>query len=838
MKRLLWLGVIFLSISWFFLVPFYIKPDLVLGISLVVFGIICTVFSLWKTQARPVNKKYFITLIPLFLGLLVLPFPYNIGIIILIVGILTHIFLAIGLKKEKLGWISLGISLSGVIFIVQTALLPIFSILSAHYHRIDWLSPIVAWIGGLFGLSTTVSNGIVFVQTTTSVFPFTTTCEKLGLFPWLMIFTGALTLLFLIPRKKKITYFLTFVVLSGFYLIIRYVFLIFVFTTTASNLDVFWNPWYILISFIPLMLLLMRFVSLKELDLDMSCFKEFTISRRRVAAVFMIFIFIFSMVGAYAFQDPGIQKRGRVLIDEVHSDWEDTTREMDKEWYGQLSTYNYYCWAEWLNYYYDVDRNVNSTLNSNLLNNYDILIIKCPTNLFSDQEVNDIVHFVEQGGGLYIIGDHTNVFGMNFYSNQLSECFGIHFNYDSTYDLGTGMTSVYENPGSVFAHPIMQSVSTFDFLTSCTLNAPLNAENVILGYKLAAEPGTYSTEYFFRESHTAADMEHGLFLQTVAVKHGQGRVVVFTDSTCFSNFCMFMDGYVTFNLGVMNYLNRSNSLTYVNTAFFMLGLMTFIIAVYLLRKEHKVKIIFLFITVGILAFSVSSPIFTFANQTNYPAPEIRADANFTKICFLRDHSDFVISSSPSASFVETHKLYGTFFVWTQRLGYLPTLEDTVQNAIEGDAIVIINPNKSFKDDEINVITQYVDNGGTILLMDGILNVNSTANELLQNFGMWLTAKYQIQIANITTGNQTNQTTIGNTTKPYLTIIGGNTIFVNEENQTTIAFAEKGKGKVVVMVDSYTFSDSIMGGTFTVPNSFQRSVYDTEFYIFEDVIFGN
>ena len=74
-------------------------------------------------------------------------------------------------------------------------------------------------------------------------------------------------------------------------------------------------------------------------------------------------------------------------------------------------------------------------------------------------------------------------------------------------------------------------------------------------FAINTEPGTYSTENFFRQSAGSTDSEYGLVLQAVALKYGQGRVVAFSDSTCFSSFCMFTDGYENFNLGVFEYLN-------------------------------------------------------------------------------------------------------------------------------------------------------------------------------------------------------------------------------------------------------------------------------------------
>jgi hypothetical protein len=841
-KRLLWLAVVFISASWLFFIPVFTIPDYNLGLIFLIIGLICSTFAFWKHDFYKIDKKCYVILIPLLFSLLILPFPYNFGPIVLTITILLYFIKNYLLKKEKANWIFMGISFGGIVLTIQTLFYPLYAIFVSHGHRVDILSPIVSSVGGLFGLKTSLNNGIVFVQTLEKIYPFTTTWEKLGFFTWFNIFIGALILFFLLRKSRKIgIHILGFFIFSGVYLILRYILLIYIFTQ-SENITLLWDPIFFSLSFIPFGLLLMRFAPLKDLDIDLECLQSFSINKKRVAAMFLVFLFMFSLVGTFVFQDPGTEKDGNVLIDELHSDWEDTTTVFDKEWYGMLSTYNYYSWSDWLDKYYTVDKNVNETLTSNLLKDYDILILKCPTNLYSEKEVNDIIEFVNNGGGLYLIGDHTNVFGMNFYLNQISENLGIVFRTDANYELGTGMTSSYV-PDKIFPHPVIKNMEKFEFLTSCTLSAPITSENVIIGNRVIGEPGTYSTENFFRESRNSADMEFGLLLQVAAVKHGKGRVLAFTDSTCFSNFCIFMDGYQSFNLGTMEYLNRINTYAYLNTVFIGIAIISLVITGYLLRKEKKSMIIFVFLTFGLLSFSIATPVFSYVNDVNYPIPVARTD--FTKVCFDEEHSDFIIDHSPSFEYYGSHKRFGTFFVWTQRLDCIPSLEKTLDNAInKGDVIVIINPTGSFEDDDIDLITDYITQGGNVLVMDSILNTNSTANDLLQNYGVWLSIEYSAQRVYKTndtvnelnvSNNLANNQSIGNITSPYLVINGGDNLFLNEKNETSIAVVEIGNGKIVVLVDSFTFSNEVMGGTFTEPDESLRSLYNTEYYLFEEFL---
>ncbi|HEC81342.1 MAG TPA: hypothetical protein ENI42_02800, partial [Thermoplasmatales archaeon] len=515
-------------------------------------------------------------------------------------------------------------------------------------------------------------------------------------------------------------------------------------------------------------------------------------------------------------------KDGRVLIDELHSDWENTTRPMDKGWYGTMSVYNYYSLTEWLKHYYQVDINTNRTLSSDLLGDYDILIIKCPTNPFNKSEVDAVVNFVAEGGGLYLIGDHTNVFGMNYCLNQIADNFGIHFNFDSTYDYPTGNLSVYRS--SILPHPIVQHVSEFSFLTSCTLNAPLQAENVIIGYGLLNRFGTYSTPYFFRETWNTPDVEVGYFLQTVALKYGKGRVVAFTDSTVFSNFAMFMDGYPNFTLGTMEYLNRENLFPYLNALFWIASLAAAAFSFYLLRRENRFKILLTFLVIGLFSFSIAAPTFTTLNEFYYPLPLPQTD--FSRVCFVQSYSDFDITPQPSVT--PLYKQFDTFFIWTQRVGFVPSVEETLKDAVaKGDVVVIINPVKTFSLEDKRLISRYLENGGNLILMDSVLNQDSTANQLLGFlYGDALKLQVVTSPHTLRIGNSTGGQNIS-ILDPYLAIIGSGLTYsvLDDVNRTFVVVKEYGEGRVIVVVDSYSFSNAVMGGSFTVPDETQRAVYE-------------
>jgi len=199
------------------------------------------------------------------------------------------------------------------------------------------------------------------------------------------------------------------------------------------------------------------------------------------------------------------------------------------------------------------------------------------------------------------------------------------------------------------------------------------------------------------------------------------------------------------------------------------------------------------------------------------------------VCFDMEHSETEISPSAQMEFYSSADTYNTFFVWTQRVGWMPSIEKTIEKSIEkGDAVAIINPNKSFSDKEIEKIRKYIEEGGKLLVLDSIRNKDSTANQILKIFDMELSAK----TTNISLRYENS--TVGNISTPHLSIIGGD-INLSSNNNTYISIKKLGEGKIVAMVDSYTFSDEVMGSVFTEPDDKLRAIYDVEYHIFEEIL---
>ena len=334
---------------------------------------------------------------------------------------------------------------------------------------------------------------------------------------------------------------------------------------------------------------------------------------------------------------------------------------MDTEHYGRGTTYNYSGIREYLGYYYDVGH-IDGALSSEALREIDVLILKTPTEAFTDAEVASLVEYVEGGGGLLLVGDHTNVFGTSTYLNSVSAAFGVRFRSDSTYDLATGGLSLYEPPRR--PHAALGEPSQFLFATSCSLECDGWPEPVQVGYGLSSFPADYTQTSFFPERGRYRVPQFGLFYQSVAVRRGSGRVVAFTDSTVWSNFWTFVPGKPELMFGFVDWLNRENTIVGGRWWAVVLGLLLLIVALGLpgLRGPRMVLVLSGgLLSALVLAGWIRGTSYGHEREPRRPVPIV---------AFPIEGHDFSLPITTLTG--NTRPSYLTFFYWPNRVRAIPS----------------------------------------------------------------------------------------------------------------------------------------------------------------------
>ncbi len=823
---LTWLGAWSLAAGWLLLTDFFLPPE-ARAWGFVAAGTLLLVLAARRVRWQRLDAGFYLLAVPVLAAALVWPLPYKAGPLLLLAGLLLT------LPLQWANWLTplaLGLGLAGAVWTAQGGATVAYWWLSARYHEAPFLTPLLSALVQLLGWTAGSSEGALFLPHVEGTIQATTTWERLGAYPTLLLAAGGLVFLPLLRRegtRRRIVRLAGILFVAGGYVLFRYLVLT-ALVGVKRDPAVFWLPLPIASSFLPLAPLLARLWPLRR-PLPQPADPARTPPVARYAALAgLAFLAGLAVVGLLSPADPGRPKAGRVLLDEYNSNWEWTTQALDTEWYGQKSGYNYYSLGQWLGYYYDVDTNF-SPRTPELLADYDVLIIKTPTAPFTPAELEAIETWVRAGGGLFLIGDHTNVFGTSSYLNLLARRFGLRFRYDSTYDLQTLRVSLFERPG-LLAHPAVLEMPPFLFATSCTLEAPPTAGNVMVGYGLRALPVDYSTRVYFPDKEKEQDYPFGVFMQSAAVRHGRGRVVAFTDSTVFSNFTMFIPGKPEYFLGVMNWLNHAERWPWLDGALLGIAALAGAGSLFLLRGLDRRR----GMAAGLGALLLAAALGPWAAQklakARYALPEPHTP--YTEIAFEGEHSRLALPVVPAA--LPPDASYQTFYVWTQRLGYVPSFSDTLEEALaRGQVLVLVNPARPFEASETEAIEAFVRQGGRLLLLvEPQGPATARANQVLAPFGLGIEVRRattgaihnaagepqgQLQVSGLVTGGE-----------PLLTLAG---------RAPVAALARHGEGLVAAVATAQPFTDRQMGTTATVPNAHQRFLYEIEFWLLRGLVSG-
>jgi hypothetical protein len=442
---------------------------------------------------------------------------------------------------------------------------------------------------------------------------------------------------------------------------------------------------------------------------------------------------ILAVGSAQLWQDPGERKPGRVVIDEFHSDWEKADLPMVKDVFGVKTVYNYGFFKEFLEKHFSSVRTSDTAIDSALLDQTDVLILKTPTKPYSPEEVAAVRQFVESGGGLWLIGDHTNIFGMNTYLNQVGSQWGIYFNADAVSPLPGYYQQVVSVPGvpdvhdcgnrehetlasaRYLNHPIIGHRLPFlAVLTSCSVSAPWNCEAVSISRGTFVDHPLFGGNTFFGNLKHDHDETYGCVLQNVAVRSGRGRVATWSDSTLFSNFSMCMTGVPDLALGYVEWLNRRNVVARETVSLGVLALIT-AIAVGIFVGRHRSREVIGGLVAGMLMLGCFVPLIDGVNSRAYPLGDICS--GFRTVGFDQQYSCLDL---PNRDHVHRGELknFESLYVLMQRLHLFPQASDRLKDLVKCDTIIMVNPTRDLDQHDIEALKEYLHRGGAVVLMAG------------------------------------------------------------------------------------------------------------------------
>lgn len=754
----------------------------------------------------------------------IFPYPYNIGLVPLGIGwilksrtphhpLLTRIYAAIFQL--------------GLLLVMSAALVPLVSAWAVRTQELHGLAVVfthlVTYLLKLFGQSVQVIDGGILISTFEDVFPQSLIAAKIFPVP-LVLFAGLWSLILLLRGRKVLERLGWFWITIALFAIFRAAILLLLFIQRV-NPSYFWDLIPLTLSILPLTLMI------RESDLDViegspavGRQPNYLSVRNGLMLGFMV---SGGLIVALTFRDHGTHKAGRILINEHGSDWEWTTEPMDTIIYNEKTTYNYYCMAEYLKHYYQVSANF-EPLAQQALQNIDVLILKMPTQPYSAAEINVIIDFVRKGGGLWVIGDHTNVFGSSSFFNSLISHFGYQFNYDSTHDLATGNLSLYRKP-AIFAHPTVINLPPYLFATSSSLMAPWNSEAAILGYGLRNDHLDYSQKNFFADrSRKQLNHGFGLLMQQAASYFGKGRLLLYTDSTTFSNFFIFIKGKPELLLNSIDWLNRTNRFRWLNALALLLAVAALVL---LIAKKgwNGGTLSGLLLGAALLGFVTDR-----GAKTAYALPEPTRPVPYLN--FERERSNYFLPELRLET--DQDKSYLTFYVWTQRLGLVPRAIDSFSQTFNRqEPAIMIDLMKPLSREELDQVKAYLNEGGRLLYLHSSDNAATASVDFLREFGLNITSE-------LAPSDTLNTMTLGGryfflrAGGKFTYLTGGKPILKSDQGKTIAAATEVGKGRLIAVSCGQIFRNKSLGQTTVTPDEGLLGLYRTEYRLIGELVKGS
>jgi len=828
-----WLGIALLALSWLLGLSYYHEAAPWAWAAAVTAGTLLLIGSVRRIPVWPTGAIGAALLLP---AIFFAPWPYRAAPLLLFAGLLLQ------LPPFPRRWpraLGAALAVAGVVLLGQALAMEAYASMTARSHELP--PPLPSLIGGvlrLLGIEVAVDGSRLAAWTMREVQDFGATWELLVDPPTRCFVVGGVLVLALRAWSRRARWrdfgraACGLVVPVLMWLPVRAGLLIAVYlhrallTEHAAKLDLmgqFWSPWLHLLLLAPPVLLAWRFARLPEGEAE-PAEAPAAPAWWRPLAIGLAALGVALFTVALFWEPPSRRAAGRVLVDEHHSNWEPTEKPYDTEWYGHDSGYNYACIYDYCSRFYDMGR-LNAPVTAEALGECDVLVLKCPDAApYAPEEIEAIERFVEAGGGLLLVGEHTDVFGTGRNLNDVARRFGVAFRYDCCF----GIDSFFDDhfPPPLLPHPIVQHMPPFDFAVSCSV-APraLRGRCAIVGTSLRNLTADYHASNFYPQAANRAAMRYGAFCQLWAARHAKGRVVAFGDSTVFSNFSAFEPGKPELMLGMLEWANRRDVGPVPRPLLIAVALGCLAGAVWLARRWDGAWV--LLVAAGLCGWAAAGAAVREANRDSVPLPE--AVRPMTLVTIDRTVCD---SHLPKSGFIGGKEgEFGIFERWILRLGYF-TARRTGDTAFDGDLLVFFHPNLDVRDAFREGLVRYVERGGHVLVLDSPDNAKSTANSLLWPFGLEVDRRRQAKGALAVPEGWPSVPV-----ETAAAVKGGKP--VAHVGQTPVAATVRhGRGTVTAVGFGSRFTDPRMGVTGDVePRPGLRRVFDLQFTLLRALVDG-
>lgn len=340
------------------------------------------------------------------------------------------------------------------------------------------------------------------------------------------------------------------------------------------------------------------------------------------------FLFIIFLLGFFSPQLIPTNKIENILFDESHGNWETVNENFEPNKFGRGVNYTYSELYEYSKKLVQKSYTLNNE-EENLPSLNSLIILKTPLQEFSDNFIEKINKWVEMGGRLMIIADHTNLFDTTENLNKLLKTFDLKISSDAVFDKNGMPNRPSTGELGYLLGRIDAGIDKYPWQTGTTMEKIKPGSVSLSSYGMSfKESADYSRPNRFGKFDPDAKIP---FLNSTGIVnsvYGKGTILIVLDSTPWSNFALFRYPYldifktlietqehvITLNiLGYLPYVNiillilliifRKNIFIYVS--FLSLGFLignSSIIGFHTINKENEMNLYDIGVSVGKSAY--------------------------------------------------------------------------------------------------------------------------------------------------------------------------------------------------------------------------------------------
>lgn len=362
-------------------------------------------------------------------------------------------------------------------------------------------------------------------------------------------------------------------------------------------------------------------------------------------------------------------------------------------------------------------------ITKDILKDVDVFVVTNINKSFSQTEKGIIWEFVENGGSLFVLGDHTNVGGIEKPLNDLLKPVDISFRFDSALPLDQKFKwmTCYQ----LLHHPITSKINSLDEIqisVGASLDITSSSFPVIVGRYALSDQGNrlneelaYLGDYEYNPGEQLGDI-----VLAAGSYYGEGRVLVFGDTSSFQNSALAYT--YPFIQNIFTWLNSERTST---TELLQIGLSLILIIaaflIYAILKNNIISFVFfpIVLCIALVTSSLVNPMLL--SEMRITGNVVYIDASHGERFDLEPFKDNSVNG---------------LILNLNRNGYLPIiLRDFSKEKISDSKILFFNaPTRSFTGNEIEFMKQYISNGGFIVLGAGYEDKHASL-PLLKEFGL-------------------------------------------------------------------------------------------------------